>query len=111
MEKPKKENPEAIADLFFDMVQSQKENNKNLIRISIITTVCFTMLLITMVIGFFVYESQFDVVDTGYDYQYDYEQEAEAGDNGTAIVNGNGDIRYVEGEDKEQHQSDGQDED
>ena len=36
MEKPKKENPEAIADLFFDMVQSQKENNKNLIKISII---------------------------------------------------------------------------
>lgn len=98
---------ETINNLLVDMIQSQKESNKNLARAFIITIACFTVLIATMIVGFFVYESQYDVVDTN--YKYECEQEAEAGDDGVAIVNGNGEINYAESE--EQHESDGQDKD
>ena len=85
---------EAMNKLLIDMVQNQKESNRNLTKSFMSTTICLTIIIAIMIVAFFVYEGQFDVVDTGYSYEYD--QEAEAGDNGTAIVNGNGDIRYAD---------------
>lgn len=51
---------EATNKLLLQMVKNQKENNKNMIRVFIITMCCMTVLLVSMVIGFFVYESQFE---------------------------------------------------
>ena len=91
------ENKENVVnDLLIDMAKNQKESSKNLVKLFVVIIVCYTLVLITMIVGFFVYESQFDVIDTGYgyEYEYDYEQEAQSGDNGTAIVNGNGEVNY-----------------
>ena len=51
---------EATNKLLLQMVKNQKENNKNMIRVFIITMCCMTILLVSMVVGFFVYESQFE---------------------------------------------------
>lgn len=51
---------EATNKLLLQMVKNQKENNKNMIRVFIITMCCMTVLLVSMVIGFFVYESKFE---------------------------------------------------
>lgn len=58
------EQLQATNKLLLKMVKNQKENNKNTIRVFIVTVVCYTILLISMVVGFFVYESQFEIVDT-----------------------------------------------
>ena len=50
IEEEKNKQVEATNKLLLQMVKNQKENNKNMIRIFIIT----------MVVGFFVYESQFE---------------------------------------------------
>ena len=50
---------EATNKLLLQMVKNQKENNKNMIKVFIITMCCMTVLLVSMVIGFFVYESKF----------------------------------------------------
>lgn len=59
-----KEQMEAANKLLLEMVKNQRDNIKNLIRIFIITVVCYTVLLISMVIGFFIYESQFETIAT-----------------------------------------------
>lgn len=51
---------EATNKLLLQMVKNQKENNKNMIRVFVITLCCMTILLVSMVVGFFVYESQFE---------------------------------------------------
>ena len=51
---------EATNKLLLQMVKNQKENNKNMIKVFIITMCCMTVLLVSMVIGFFVYESKFE---------------------------------------------------
>lgn len=51
---------EATNKLLLQMVKNQKENNKNMVRVFVITLCCMTVLLVSMVIGFFVYESQFE---------------------------------------------------
>ena len=57
------EQLEAANRLLLDMVKSQKENAKHIFRAFIVTVCCLTMLLIAMVVGFFAYESQFEVTD------------------------------------------------
>lgn len=60
MDEEKDIQVEATNKLLLQMVKNQKENNKNMIRVFIITMCCMTVLLVSMVIGFFVYESQFE---------------------------------------------------
>lgn len=60
IEEEKNKQVEATNKLLLQMVKNQKENNKNMIRVFIITMCCMTILLVSMVVGFFVYESQFE---------------------------------------------------
>lgn len=57
------EQMEVANKLLLDMVKSQRKNNTNTFKIFITTLICYTLILISMVIGFFVYESQFEVTD------------------------------------------------
>ena len=63
------EQSQAMNQLLFEMVKTQKTNTKSLIRVFITTIICYTMLLIAMTIGFFWYERQFkateEIVTTG----------------------------------------------
>lgn len=60
IDEEKNKQVEATNKLLLQMVKNQKENNKNMVRVFIITVCCMTVLLVSMVIGFFVYESQFE---------------------------------------------------
>ena len=60
IEEEKNKQVEATNKLLLQMVKNQKENNKNMIRVFIITMCCMTVLLVSMVVGFFVYEGQFE---------------------------------------------------
>ncbi len=60
IEEEKNKQVEATNKLLLQMVKNQKENNKNMIRVFIITMCCMTILLVSMVVGFFVYEGQFE---------------------------------------------------
>lgn len=94
LDKENKRNDEQLEvtnKLLLDMVKNQKSSTKNLIRVFMTTIICYTVLLIAMVIGYFVYESQFEV--TAWETQVIQEQEAETDDGGNATVNG-GDINY-----------------
>ena len=63
-EEMSKEQMEATNKLLLEMAKNQKENIRNIIRVFIITIFCYTLILISMVVGFFVYESQFETVET-----------------------------------------------
>lgn len=82
---------EATNKLLLQMNKNQRESNKNLIRSLIIVVVCYTVIVVTMIIGFFVYESQFEYMDTLTTETIDktYEQEV-SGDN-SSINNVEGD--------------------
>ena len=54
------EQSQALNQLLLEMTRTQKHQQKSLIKVYIVTVVCFTALLISMVIGFFWYESQFE---------------------------------------------------
>lgn len=56
------EQSQAMNQLLLEMTKSQKENQKALIRILIVSMTCYTILLMTLIIGFFWYESQFEYV-------------------------------------------------
>lgn len=81
------ENAEATNKLLLEMVKNQKTSIKNLTKLFIITIICYTVLLISMVAGFFIYESQFDVVQGQYE-TYEYTQEGE----GENVEFNNGDV-------------------
>lgn len=55
-----KTQEEATNRLLLDMVKNQREYISGIFKIFIITLVCYTLILISMIIGFFVYESQFE---------------------------------------------------
>ena len=57
------EQTEAVNKLLLEMVKNQKENNKNLIKVFVISIICYTLLLTSGVVGFFIYESQFEYVE------------------------------------------------
>ena len=80
--------------LLIDMVNNQKENNKSMVKLFIITVICYTILLIAMVVGHFVYESQFELIDG--EYETMTTQEADSDGDGIAIVNNGGDVNYGE---------------
>lgn len=57
------EQSQAMNHLLLEMVKTQKENNKSLTKAFIATIICYTALLIAVVVGFFLYESQFKVAE------------------------------------------------
>ena len=54
------EQSQAMNHLLLEMVKTQKENYRALIRIFAVTVVMYTFILVSMIIGFFWYESQFE---------------------------------------------------
>lgn len=59
-----KEASKEVNELLLDVCKSQRETIK-FMRNSIIAVVCsFTIIICTMIIGFFWYESQFEVIET-----------------------------------------------
>ena len=54
------EQSQAMNHLLLEMVKTQKENYKALMRIFIMTVAMYTFILVSMIIGFFWYESQFE---------------------------------------------------
>lgn len=57
------EQVQALNKLLLEMNKNQKESNNSLIKTFIATVFCFTVLLISMVLGFFWYESQFEITE------------------------------------------------
>lgn len=84
-------NMEATNKLLLEMVQNQKESNENLIKVLKVTIICFTFLIISLVVGFFIYESQFETLQTVTTQEADTK-------GGNAIINTGGDINYGSGE-------------
>ena len=58
------EQTQAMNELLLEMVKNQKETSGKNLKVFIVTIVCYTLLLISMVVGFFVYESQFETTYT-----------------------------------------------
>lgn len=78
------ENMEVTNKLLLEMLKNQKSANKNLTKTFIAVIICYTILLLGMVVGFFVYESQFETIDG--EYEYSIEQSV---DNNSSIINDN----------------------
>ena len=57
------EQVQALNKLLLEMNKNQKKSNNSLIKTFIATVVCFTVLLISMVLGFFWYENQFEMTE------------------------------------------------
>ena len=57
------EQVQALNKLLLEMNKNQKKSNNSLIKTFIATVICFTVLLISMVLGFFWYESQFEITE------------------------------------------------
>ena len=47
--------------LLVEMIKNQKESSKNFVKVFIVVIIGFTFLLLAMIIGFFYYESQFEI--------------------------------------------------
>ena len=58
------EQIELTNKLLLDVLKSQKKNINQILRMYVLTICCYTLILIAMIIGFFVYESQFEVTET-----------------------------------------------
>lgn len=85
---------QATNKLLLEMVKNQKVNARNVIKVFIVTIGCYTAILLTIIICFFVYEGQYETIDSNYDYSV--EQSAETDDGGSAIVNNGGELNYGE---------------
>lgn len=83
---------ETTNKLLLEIVKNQKVNTKNLVKVFMTTIICYTVLLLGAVIGFFVYESQFSEYEKEI-YTIEQEQTATTDGGGNATVNG-GDISY-----------------
>lgn len=90
---------QATNKLLLEMVKNQKVNARNIIKVFIVTIGCYTIILLTIIICFFIYEGQFETIES--DTQYQIEQEATSDNGGNAIVNNGGDIDYGESSTKD----------
>jgi len=91
-EKELNENLEATNRLLLDMVQNQKGANNNLAKIIITISICFCTIIIAMVIGFFYYESNFEIIEG--QAESEVSQEAENFGSGDIMINNGGDLEY-----------------
>lgn len=88
-----------LTQLLIEVIQNQKKNAKSLIRFLVVIVICFTIIVCSMIGGFFWYESQFEYVETQtYSEQIDQEVSGEGSSinniegnqyNGNAIHNDN----------------------
>lgn len=62
-EKEQLEQSQAMNHLLLEMIKTQKTNMTSFIRVLIIILVCYTAILVSMVAGFFWYESQFEFTE------------------------------------------------
>lgn len=69
------QNMEITNKLLLEMVKNQKASNKNLTRVFVSTIIGYTVLVLAMIIGFFVYESQYETLETDTS-SFSVEQEA-----------------------------------
>lgn len=77
-----------LVDLLTQVIQNQRANNKALVRVIIVVSICYTLVVGSMVGAFMWRESQYDYTET-YTYSEEVEQEA-SGENSTINnVNGN----------------------
>lgn len=53
-----------MKEVLINMVRNQKESLSNLIKLFIVVIVCYTMVLLGGIFGFFWYENQFETVTT-----------------------------------------------
>lgn len=63
IEREQLEQSQAANALLLEMLRNQRGNAKRMLKMFIITVLCYTVLLVTMIVGFFVYESQFEVTE------------------------------------------------
>lgn len=63
IEKEQLEQSQAANALLLEMLRNQRGNAKRMLKMFIVTVLCYTVLLVTMIVGFFVYESQFEVTE------------------------------------------------
>lgn len=63
MEEEKFSQAELTNKLLLDMIKNQKKNMSVFLRAFVITICCYTIILVSMVVGFFAYESQYEVTD------------------------------------------------
>ena len=90
---------QATNKLLLEMVKNQKVNAKNIIKVFIVTIGCYTIILLTIIICFFVYEGQFETVERETEtLKYEQETTTEDGGNAIGIINNNGDWSYGESE-------------
>ena len=73
-----------LTELLVEVIQNQKKNAKALIRFLIIIVICFTVIVCSMIGGFFWYESQFEYAETS---SYTEEMQQEVSGNGSTINN------------------------
>ena len=59
-----KEKEDAMNELLLEVVKNQKRTNKSLMRAFMVVVICYTIILVAMIFGFFYYESQFEVKET-----------------------------------------------
>lgn len=57
------EQSQAVNAMLLEMVRNQRGNNKCVLKVFVITIICYTVLLVTMVVGFFAHESQLEVTE------------------------------------------------
>lgn len=62
-EKEQLEQSQATNRLLLEMVKMQKTNMASFVRVLILILVCYTTILVSMLAGFFWYESQFEVTE------------------------------------------------
>lgn len=57
------EQLEATNKMLLDMIKNQKTSMERFCKVFVVTVGCFMLVLVSMVVGFFIYESQFETVD------------------------------------------------
>ena len=59
-----KESASVANELLLDMVKNQRNNMSNFVRVFVVVVVCYTLILVSMIVGFFVYEVQRKTIAT-----------------------------------------------
>ena len=84
------QNIEVTNKLLLELIKNQKQNTSNMIKMFIVTVISMTVIILGTVIGFLIYESQFETISS--DYQYEVEQDAATDGDGNVINNFGGDF-------------------
>ena len=57
------EKETTMNELLLQVIKNQKQTNKAIIKTFIAVVICYTIILVSMIVGFFWYESQFEIKD------------------------------------------------